>query len=205
MDAKGVVSVQTCATCFYSITNSHCPVPDTTGAFAWRKCSVETNYHKWRSSGSIPEQPKVDAAIAAPASNTSSGGVKFDEGKPTYDLIPPEAIEGLAAVFAMGAKKYSSRNWEKGMRWGRVFAAMMRHAWAWWRGEEFDPKDGQHHLLSVMWCAAVLFTFRVRNVGEDDRSTGVDREQMEKWFFTKPFVTIDVTAKNTKVEEYGNA
>lgn len=96
-------------------------------------------------------------------------GVKFDAGKARFDLMPPEALEAVANVFSLGAVKYSARNWERGMSWGRVFAAMMRHAWAWWRGEENDPQDGQHHLDSVIWCAMVLRTYVARRVGIDDR------------------------------------
>ena len=99
--------------------------------------------------------------------------VKYDDGKPRYDLIPPEALDGLARLYGMGAGKYEDRNWEKGMCWSRVFAAMMRHAWKWWRGEEYDQDDGQHHLLSVMWCAMALYTYFVRRSGTDDRSPHV--------------------------------
>ena len=96
--------------------------------------------------------------------------VKYDHGKARYDLIPPEALDGLARLYGMGAGKYEDRNWEKGMCWSRVFSAMMRHAWKWWRGKEYDQDDGQHHLLSVMWCAMTLYTYFVRRSGTDDRS-----------------------------------
>lgn len=94
---------------------------------------------------------------------------KYDEGKARYDLIPPAAIEDLARLYASGAAKYGDRNWEKGTSWGRYFAALMRHGWAWWRGEECDPEDGQHHLISVAWCAIALYEYQRRGVGQDDR------------------------------------
>ena len=102
---------------------------------------------------------------------TLSGDVaiKYDDGKPSYDLIPPEPLDGLARLFGLGAKKYDDRNWEKGMGWSRVFAAMMRHAWKWFRGNTYDNQDGQHHLLSVIWCAMVLYSYEVRGIGADDR------------------------------------
>ena len=98
-----------------------------------------------------------------------SQGTKFDQDKPRYDLIPPEALDGLARLYGMGAGKYEDRNWEKGMNWSRLFAAMMRHAWKWWRGESYDQEDGQHHLLSVIFCAAALYTYEVRKVAGNDR------------------------------------
>jgi hypothetical protein len=66
-------------------------------------------------------------------------GRKDDTGKPRMDLIPPEALEALAEVLTIGAARYGARNWEKGITWGRCFAAMMRHLWAWMRGEDAPP------------------------------------------------------------------
>ena len=85
-----------------------------------------------------------------------TGGRKDDRGKARFGLIPPGPLFALAELFEIGAKKYSARNWEQGIDFERVFSAMMRHAWAWWGGEEFDPVDGQHHLTSVVWNAMVL-------------------------------------------------
>lgn len=90
----------------------------------------------------------------------ASGGVKYDSDKLRFDLIPPIALFELAKVYTIGARKYEDRNWEKGLKYGRVFGAMMRHAWRWWLGEERDPVDGQCHLASVMWCAAALIHFQ---------------------------------------------
>jgi len=104
--------------------------------------------------------------ISRPNTDTA---VKNDEGKLRYDLIPPEAMEYWAEVYTIGAKKYADRNWEKGMSWCRIFRAMMSHSWKWFRGEKFDLKDGQHHLASVMWCAASLIAYEARGIGTDDR------------------------------------
>ena len=86
---------------------------------------------------------------------------KFDKGKARYDLIPPEFMDAIAKMYGMGACKYGEGNWEKGNGLGymRMFAAMMRHGWAFIRGERYDPEDGQHHLLSVAWYAIAMFTF----------------------------------------------
>ena len=96
-------------------------------------------------------------------------GKKNDEGKLRYDLIPTYALEELARVYTIGARKYADNNWRKGFRWGRIFGALMRHAWSWWRGERLDPVDGQHHLASVAWTAFTLMEFEKKGIGEDDR------------------------------------
>jgi Domain of unknown function (DUF5664) len=45
----------------------------------------------------------------------------------------------------------------------------MRHAWAWWGGEEEDQKSGLHHLESVLFCAMALYVYVKRKSGTDDR------------------------------------
>lgn len=109
-------------------------------------------------------------AIARACGAVRQEGVKHDGGKARFDLLPPDALLELVAVFTMGAGKYGDRNWERGMDWGRIFAAMQRHANAWLGGEERDPVDGQHHLASVAWCALVLMAYEKRGVGTDDRA-----------------------------------
>ena len=97
-------------------------------------------------------------------------GKKDDGGKARMDLIPPEALFALAAVLGFGASKYAPRNWEKGMSWGRVFAALMRHMWAWWRGEKKDPETGFSHLWHALACISFLVAFEERSTGTDDRA-----------------------------------
>lgn len=110
-----------------------------------------------------------------------STGVKHDDGKARFDLIPPRELEDLAELFAIGAAKYGDRNWEGGLKTGRLFAAMMRHAWAWWRGEEHDPVDGQHHLSSVAWGAfALLWTVRNRPDMDDRPVASSSRRRVRR-------------------------
>ena len=115
----------------------------------------------------LPTREERDQLIA-------QGGHKDDAGLARYDLIPPEALEALALLYARGAVKYADRNWEKGMTWGRPFAALMRHAWKWWRArllgqDGTDPETGLSHMTAVAWNAFALMTFEARGVGTDDR------------------------------------
>ena len=41
-----------------------------------------------------------------------SGGIKFDDNKPDYSLIPPNALEDVVKVLTIGAKKYDRHNWK---------------------------------------------------------------------------------------------
>lgn len=98
--------------------------------------------------------------------------VKYDNGKPRMDLIPPEAMLALGAVLEVGARKYSGRNWELGFEWGRSDAALKRHLTAWEAGQDNDPETGLPHLWHVLANAAFLVTFAAREIGTDDRAKG---------------------------------
>jgi hypothetical protein len=98
-----------------------------------------------------------------------NAGRKNDDGKLRYDLIPPRALEALAYVYTIGAKKYGDYNWHKGMSWGRIISAMFRHIAAWLMGCSKDPHDGQHPLASVAWCAFTLMEYERLGLGEDTR------------------------------------
>jgi len=99
----------------------------------------------------------------------SAGGVKYDSDKIRTDLVPMEAFMAEAAVFTYGAKKYSDWNWAKGMRKGRIVAAMMRHLAAYMCGQDIDPESGLPHLWHVRCCTAMLIAGELRGVAEEDR------------------------------------
>ncbi len=77
------------------------------------------------------------------------GGEKHDSGKLRYDLLSHIALQGTTRVLMWGAVKYGENNWRRGISYSRLFAAMMRHAWAWWGGEDLDPESGLSHLDHV--------------------------------------------------------
>jgi len=91
-------------------------------------------------------------------------GVKYDGGKPEYDLVPSLALEETVQVLTFGAKKYAPDNWKRvpdGKR--RYFSAAMRHMWAWWRGEKLDPETGLNHLAHAMCCLMFLLEKDIAN------------------------------------------
>ena len=96
-------------------------------------------------------------------------GAKFDLGKNRYDLIPGDALDALVAVYTYGTKKYDDNNWRKGIKWGRIFGALMRHAWAFWRGEEFDKESGLPHMAHAAWQCMTLLNYCKTHPELDDR------------------------------------
>lgn len=90
-------------------------------------------------------------------SQTTSLGLKFDDGKLMYSLIPPETLHALAEVLTFGAKKYAPNNWqlvENGET--RYMDALFRHLEAFRSGEIKDPDSGLPHLSHVLANVAFL-------------------------------------------------
>jgi len=98
-----------------------------------------------------------------------SQGVKYDKDKLRWDLLPTEALEELVKVYTMGAKKYEDRNWEKGIKYTRIFAAIMRHAWGWFKGEDKDLESGLHPLAHAAWGCLALIHYSKYNKDMDNR------------------------------------
>lgn len=96
-------------------------------------------------------------------------GTKFDGGKDPWHLAPWDAFRAIVKVLLYGVKKYEARNWEKGMAWSRCYGAAMRHATAWWDGEDNDPETGMSHLWHWGCCVCFLISFELRGIGKDDR------------------------------------
>lgn len=84
-----------------------------------------------------------------------SSGMKLDDGKMRYDLIPAIATEGLAAVLTYGAKKYKPNNW-RSVNPERYVAAFERHWQAYISGEMLDAESGLPHLAHCMTNLAFL-------------------------------------------------
>jgi hypothetical protein len=109
-------------------------------------------------------------------------GTKLDAGKVRLELVPPELLFGVGQILTSGAIKYEARNWEKGMSWGRVFGALMRHMWCWWGGKgpttesfvfgSMDEETGKSHLWHAGCCIAFLIAYEERGIGTDDRLGG---------------------------------
>jgi hypothetical protein len=95
-----------------------------------------------------------------PQDDTLQEGDKFDDGKNRFDLVPYDALEEVVRVYTVGAAKYGDRNWEKGIKFGRVFAAIQRHLSAFWRGEEIDPEDSLSHLAHAAWGCLTLLHYQ---------------------------------------------
>lgn len=84
-------------------------------------------------------------------------GVKFDEDKPKWDLLPWEAVEEVVKIITFGATKYEPENWKK-LPPNRIIAALMRHLVADQVGEDYDEESGFLH-LSHLACNALFLVW----------------------------------------------
>jgi hypothetical protein len=103
-----------------------------------------------------------------------SEGVKHDQDKLRMDLIPVSGINAVAETLTHGAKKYGDRNWENGLLYSRVYAALLRHLTAWWGGEDIDSESGLSHLSHVATNAFFLVELSNKE-GHDDRPMTPER------------------------------
>lgn len=105
-------------------------------------------------------------------------GTKFDQGKLRWDLVPPE-FEEVVKVLTFGANKYEDRNWEKGINYGRLIAACLRHLFSWIRGERLDPETGLHHLAHLGCDVLFLLTYEQRGMNDFNDLPAYRRRDVE--------------------------
>lgn len=86
-----------------------------------------------------------------------------------HDLFASESLRRLATHFGVGAQKYDEHNWRKGYAWSWSYAALQRHLWAFWGGEDIDEETGSRHIISAMWHCMALDTFMDEHPELDDR------------------------------------
>lgn len=104
---------------------------------------------------------------------------KFDAKKPPMELIPWEAMEGVARVLDFGRVKYAAHNWRKGFEWGRLVGAGLRHVFKFLGGEDLDPESGEHHIDHALCCFMFLSAHIKGGLGKDDRAHVLLKEQPE--------------------------
>jgi hypothetical protein len=114
----------------------------------------------------------------------SKGGVKHDNGKLQWHLLPMRLLEGVVEVLMAGARKYAAWNWTRGMPYTRALNAAQRHINAFSAGEDFDQDSGQHHIDHALCCLIFLrhFTLHGADVLDDrfDLTTSILRPEAPK-------------------------
>ena len=134
----------------------------------WR--ATETGWHHTTGPTFVTKGPNV-----IPTGVDSSVAIKHDSGKTDWSLMPFEAIEEINKVLDFGAKKYAAHNWKtgSGFRYTRVLSSLLRHTFAWARGEDLDPESGLNHLAHMGANIVFLIYYNKHKArySNDDRVT----------------------------------
>jgi len=94
----------------------------------------------------------------------SEAGIKNDQMKPRWSLVPLNVMREVIAVLEHGVKEYSIDNWMRVINGEeRYFNAMMRHVQARRLGEIRDRESGQHHLAHAICCLIFWLWFDLKN------------------------------------------
>ncbi|MEV8029244.1 dATP/dGTP diphosphohydrolase domain-containing protein [Cellulosimicrobium funkei] len=114
------------------------------------------------------EAPAADPTTGEVRAVSTTGGEKGTKPE-RFDLLPNEALATVARHYGAGARKYAAHNWRRGYPWSQSYAALQRHANAFWSGEDTDAETGSPHMAAVAFHALTLLTFMVEQPGFDDR------------------------------------
>ena len=109
---------------------------------------------------------------------SSTGGMKGVKPE-RFSLLPVEALNSVARLYAFGAIKYAAHNWRKGYEWTKSYDSLMRHATQSLNGEDYDEETGEPHLAGVVFHAFTLmcYLFDYERYGKfDDRFKHEDLE-----------------------------
>jgi hypothetical protein len=122
----------------------------------WKKMEMPSDIIAYR-----PIDPQKPDAIIIQA---NKNGVKHDQHKPRFDLIPPHAERQVAEVLEYGARKYAPDNWRKvDDARARYLAAARRHINASQTGESIDPESGLNHLAHAITSLMFILELELCN------------------------------------------
>jgi hypothetical protein len=96
-------------------------------------------------------------------------GLRFNEGKAKWSLVPQSSLTPMVKVLEYGAKKYAPYNWTKGLSVTEICESLKRHLDAYMEGEDTDPESGESHIGHIQ-CNAMFLSWMIQNKPEfDDR------------------------------------
>ena len=114
--------------------------------------------------------------------------LKKDHGKPMWDLLPLNIIEGIVNVLTFGANKYTANSWQNvDNAENRYFAALMRHLSRYQSGEQIDQESGINHLhhaacniVFLMWFEERAKAHRLTNGHTASATSAADPNGLQK-------------------------
>jgi len=121
--------------------------------------------------GSLKFSEPIEVCDDCPDSNCGKciedEGMKFDDDKLMWDLLPWDAVEQIVEIMTYGAKKYKPNNWQK-VSEHRYHGALMRHLVAEFKGEDKDVESGFLHLAHAACNILFLLCKKMNEVKNND-------------------------------------
>ena len=94
----------------------------------------------------------------------------YGKAKPPMQYVPPVALLELGLVMEHGASKYGPMNWRKDpVSASTYYDALMRHAFLYWDGADYDLESKRKHLAHIMAGCAILLDAEASGTLIDDR------------------------------------
>ena len=100
---------------------------------------------------------------------SKTGALRYNETKPKWGLVDFDALISMVRVLEYGEKKYNAHNWKKGLPYTSTIESMLRHIYAFLKGEDIDPESGLPHTGHIMCNAMFLDYYSQYCEDMDDR------------------------------------
>jgi len=146
-----------CDTCFYEergYLENPCSTCDPSG-FGENL----TNWVSMKFLDKVGDEP-WERVVADLSGAPQKQGIKYDDGKARWELIPFRAMRDVVNVLTYGSRKYADDNWKivPDAR-KRYISAAFRHLTDWAGGEKKDSETGKSHLAHAICCLLFLLWF----------------------------------------------
>lgn len=92
-------------------------------------------------------------------------GIRHNQGKLRFDLVPSIFNQQVAEVFTFGAQKYAPDNWKyfTDEQQKEIIASLLRHINAYHAGVVFDEESGLPHLAHAAANIAMILYYADQN------------------------------------------
>ena len=108
--------------------------------------------------------------MSSPTSKETNPKDAIGISKAPMSTVPAAVLAEVGVAMLEGACKYGRSNFRiAGVRASVYYDALMRHAMAWWEGEDLDPDSGMSHITKAIATLVVLRDAMIQDKFTDDR------------------------------------
>lgn len=107
---------------------------------------------------------------------SNSLGMRHNEGKPRWSLVDFDALEPMVRVLEYGAQKYGDNNWKKGLKTTEICESLLRHIFAYLRGEDIDLESGLPQIGFILSNAKFLSYMHLFRPDCDTRHSDINKQ-----------------------------